>query len=763
MARGSGSVTGPMDLSGRWHALVADEAIRRTWLDDGDPDDGWEAIDVPGHWRSVPAFADTDGPLLHRTRFEHSAPAGGDRAWLVLDGCFYQADVWLDGAYVGDTEGYFFPHAFEVTDALTARSDHVLGVELACSRPGDPDAQRNLTGSFQHGDWLDPAWNPGGIWRPVRIERSGPVRILHLRVLCTEATEERATVTVRAVLDAATAGQVRVRTTVAGVDHEEVHTVAAGENQIGWTVTVPDPVRWWPHALGDQPLHDVTVEVHVPVGRPDGGGGVDSETGASGAGASDAPGAADAPEVDETGDEGLGPTILSDRRERRIGLRQVAMRDWVLSVNGERLFLKGSNVGPARPDLGTTDPQLLRDDVDRAVDLGLDLLRVHSHVSRPELYDAADEAGLLLWQDLPLHGGFARTLRKQAVRQAREAVDLLGHHPSVAIWCGHDAPDGADEPTAVDGGGSRPRSLLRAVAGRQLPSWNRTILDRSIKRALARQDGTRPVVAHSGVAPHPPDLDGTDSHLYFGWRHGDERQLPGFARAWPRMVRFVSELGPQSVPPNDDFVEPGAWPGLDWERLAARHGMQRAAFDDHVPPGRHADYETWRRATQDYQASVVRRQVEELRRLKYRPTGGVAQFGFADAHPRISGSLLDHEREPKPAWEAMRAACRPVIVVADRLPPAAAPGDALALDVHVVNDRREPLARATVTVTAEWMGGGHTWRFHGDVDADSCARVGTVQFVVPDAIGPLALHLALVGRDGEPIADNVDRSTVLHP
>ena len=39
-------------------------------------------------------------------------------AWLTFDGLFYQGDVWLDGAYLGDTEGYFAPHTFEVTDAL---------------------------------------------------------------------------------------------------------------------------------------------------------------------------------------------------------------------------------------------------------------------------------------------------------------------------------------------------------------------------------------------------------------------------------------------------------------------------------------------------------------------------------------------------------------------------------------------------------------------------------------------------------------------
>ena len=75
-----------------------------------------------------------------------------------------------------------------------------------------------------------------------------------------------------------------------------------------------------------------------------------------------------------------------------------------------------------------------------AVDANLDLLRIHAHVTRLELYDAADAAGLLLWQDLPLQWGYARGTRKEAVRQAREMVDLLGHHPSVALWCAHNEP-----------------------------------------------------------------------------------------------------------------------------------------------------------------------------------------------------------------------------------------------------------------------------------------------------------------------------------
>ncbi|HEU5152594.1 MAG TPA: hypothetical protein VFU19_19045 [Iamia sp.] len=710
------------ELSGRWHALVADDDLRRTWLDEVDDDEAWEPIDVPGHWRSTPAFADTDGPLLHRRRFTHERPAEDERWWLVLDGCFYQGDVWLDGAYVGDTEGYFFPHAFEVTEGLADRTEHVLGVELACSRPGNLAAKRNLTGAFQHSDAIDPATNPGGIWRPVRLERSGPVRIRHLRVLCREATAEQAVVGVRAVLDAADAGTVEVRTTVAGVEVVERHTLAAGENQLTWIVVVPEPDLWWPHALGDQPLHGLDVEVGVPASDEDG-----------------------------------APVLTSDRRTRRVGFRQVALRGWTASVNGERLFLKGATALPTRALLATAPPEEVRADVVRAVDAGLDVLRVHSHIGRPELYAAADEAGLLLWQDLPLHGGYARTLRKQAMRQAREAVDLLGHHPSVAVWCGHDEPFPVEVDPEI---GPVPASMGRTALRQQVPSWNASVLDRSIKRTLQRQDGTRPVVAHSGVAPHPPKLDGTDTHLTFGWGGGDERQLPAFARLLPRFVRFVSQLGAASVPLTDDFVDASRWPDLDWDRLARGHGLQRRLFERHVPPADFPTYAAWAAATREHQARVVRRQVEELRRLKYRPTGGVLVHTLADAQPAVSSALLDHERVAKPAWDALVAACRPVIVVADQLPEHVHPGDALALDVHVVSDLRTPLEGVVATIRATWPGGEHTWRARGAVGADTCVRVTTIQLVVPDAPGRLDLDLDLATEAGETLATNTDTTGI---
>lgn len=716
-----------MDLAGDWRAVVADEDLRRTWLDDPD-DGGWSPVTVPGHWQQDGPFAAADGPLLYRTRFDHDGPAEpGERWWLRFEGVLYQGDVWLDGQYVGDTEGYFFPHAFEVTEALAAQREHHLGVEVTCSHPGDRTAKRNLTGTLQHAPYLDPTWNPGGIWRPVTLERTGPVRIRHWRAKVRDATERWATVQFRVVLDAAEAGDVVLRSAVGDVERREVRRVAAGENQVEWQLRIDEPALWWPHALGDQPLHDLAIEV-TPVPE----------------GAEDAP-------------DGAPP---SHAVGGRIGLRQVHLRNWVLHVNGERLFAKGVLAGPTRQRLAEATPAELRRDVELAREAGLDLLRLHAHIARPETYDAADELGMLIWQDFPLYRGYARTVRKQALRQAREAVDLLAHRPSVAIWCAHDEPfavdgDPVDDPDVV----TTPAKLL---AAQQLPSWNRSILDRSVRRAIDRADGTRPVIAHSGVLPHPPQLDGTDTHVSFGWALGDPRDLVGFARAVPRLVRWVGDLSAQSVPDTDGFAEPERWPDLDWDALGEVHGMARSVFARRVPPEDHPSVDAWRQATQEHQADVVRHQVEALRRLKYRPTGGFTVHLLADGHPAISSSLLDHERVPKLAWHALRDACRPVIATADRLPAELLVGEAIALDVHVVSDLRVPVEDLEVHATLRWDGGEHRWRFAGAIAADTVARVGTLQIEVPDAPGPVTLDLELTGPTlGDAPIERTDKGRIV--
>ena len=105
---------------------------------------------------------------------------------------------------------------------------------------------------------------------------------------------------------------------------------------------------------------------------------------------------------------------VSDERTLRTAFREIRNDDWKFSVNGERMFLKGTNLAPTRMALGDASSDEIRRDLVLAQDANLDLVRVHAHVARPELYDAADELGLLVWQDLPLQWGYARSVRRQA-------------------------------------------------------------------------------------------------------------------------------------------------------------------------------------------------------------------------------------------------------------------------------------------------------------------------------------------------------------
>ncbi|MBG7605154.1 MAG: hypothetical protein IZT58_11025, partial [Actinobacteria bacterium] len=257
--------------------------------------------------------------------------------------------------------------------------------------------------------------------------------------------------------------------------------------------------------------------------------------------------------------------------------------------------------------------------------------------------------------------------------------------------------------------------------------------------------------AHSGVGPHLPQLNGTDSHLTFGWQKGDAQDLARFAARFPRMVRFVSEFGSDSAPTAAAFIDEQLrsheWPDLDWAQLASDHGYQAAIFERLFPPSDFDNYASWREVTQYYQAHVLKVQIETLRRLKYRPTGGFCFSSLADTSPAISSSVLDHNRVPKAAFEAVRAACAPVLVIADQPPTWIYPNDTLKLDVHLVSDLREPLEFAVVDAVATWVDGEQRWRFGGSVDPDEVVKVGRVELEVPKSLGPLTIELQMTAGD----------------
>src|SRR5262249_33331830 len=269
---------------------------------------------------------------------------------------------------------------------------------------------------------------------PMRIVETGRARITKLRVLCTEATADRSRLTCDMALDvddgpldAVLHARVNAPNGDTLLDTTRAVTLAAGENRQSWTLTVEGAPRWWPRTLGAQPL--CTLDLTVAVA-----------------------------------------SVASDSRTVRTAFREIRFDDWKFAINGERLFLKGANLAPTRLALGDATAEEIRRDLELAQQANLELVRVHAHVARDELYDAADELGLLVWQHLPLQWGYARGVRRQASRQARALVDLLGHHPSIVLWCGH------NEPFAFDHAPGEPwtrSARMKLGASKMLPTWGK--------------------------------------------------------------------------------------------------------------------------------------------------------------------------------------------------------------------------------------------------------------------------------------------------
>lgn len=704
-------------LSGQWHARPDDQELRRTGAAPELDHTTWPTVIVPGHWARNPALAAERGPILYRRRFENDDLGavvddldGGTRLWLCFDGVLAGAEVWLDGGYLGDTVGYFAPHRFDITDEVRHRADHTIAVDVSCppggGRQADERSNTSLTGSLQTGS-LAPPDNPGGIWRPVHIDATGPVAIRHARLLCTGADESRSTLVIRLVVDSVGHDEITVTAAVTRNGSEvsesrSSHQLAAGENRLEWEVVIEGPELWWPRSLGEQPLYDVDVAV-------------------------------------------IHNGVTSDERRWRTGLRTVTMNNFVWHINGKRMFVKGIAYGPPGPGLHDVAADRLRDDVALVAETGLDMMRIYAHVSRPEIYESADEAGILIWQDLPLIGGYSSKIRRATKTVVREIVDHLGAHPSVMAWGGHVLPNGdaVELPTADRQ--ERPRAILRRFARHITPSWNRGVLDSIIGRELKVADPTRPIVSRSGSLPSPTDPAGSDAFLWFGWRAGLAADFADAVASWPRLGAFPGGIGSQSA-----SVHPWGDDEPRWE------SAERRSFDHYLPRREHADGESWAAATRRYQADLLECHIDTLRRLKYSPTGGFCLFTLVDIESGGGFGIVDIDRLPKLAWYRVKAACEPLVCLLESVPSMITTGESIFAAVHAISDL--PHALADVTVVARLVDGTgapvrsgkesgpgvQAWR--SGVEADSVQKVADFVFVAPLTPGPLAIELSILAQ-----------------
>ncbi|HEX5689824.1 MAG TPA: glycoside hydrolase family 2 TIM barrel-domain containing protein, partial [Roseiflexaceae bacterium] len=416
-------------------------------------DDSWIEQQLPAHWQQEPLLESYAGKMVYRKRFalqrlgvrswelaaqtptpNSQPPTPGSRYWLRFNGVFYWHQPFFNGVDLGRREGYFMPHEYDVTPWVA--EENTVVVEVECVDEHDKTRKRMVTGVFSHWDCLDPATNPGGIWLPVELIATGPARIQDTLLHAETVSETHAAIRFRTTLDAAQAGFATLRWTFTPKNFageiqvvEQQHRLANGSQDLSGTLDIRDPRQWWTHDMGDPNCYTVTLAV-------------------------------------------LYDGTVSDERSWTFGIRRFEMRNWTAYLNGERLFIKGNNYAPGDTRLATMSLERYQHDLRLARDCHMNMLRVHAHIEHPAFYEAADEAGILIWQDFPLQWLYNREVLPSAREQARRMARELYNHPAIAIWCMHNEALYVTDTTAESL--YTQFRVYMSVLGR---NWNRDVLD----------------------------------------------------------------------------------------------------------------------------------------------------------------------------------------------------------------------------------------------------------------------------------------------
>ncbi|MCC6801998.1 MAG: hypothetical protein IT319_03860 [Anaerolineae bacterium] len=524
---------------------------------------------------------------LYRRTFP--TPAGDfRRARLRFEGVDYFADVWVNDSFVGRHEGHFLPFEFDITPYLRRDSDETtLTVRVTApwdapnpsgTYPSDHVVRGLVKGLYEHGEGvIPPAVNPVGIWRPVWLLLDQGISIDHLRI----RTELDGMVDLRLRLTNVTGTMWHgcLDLAIGGENHDGagVHTrfqvtLAPGTHALDHELRIPDPRWWWCWDQGAPNLYRLDARL-----------------------------------LDERGRTLSAKSDCFGVRTIRLERSPERFTYW---LNERPVFVRGSSYMPALY-LSQTDEHLLARDVALARDANLNLLRLHVHVSPPEVYGLCDRAGMLVWQDFELNWvqDPSPEFETRAVEMQRGMIDLLGNHPSIITWACH------NEPTMV---------FARRANMERRP-------DPALYADACQRDPTRPVFLCSGQLEDDWQRAG-DAHTYYGaiWTRN-------YADIYRRHPRLVTEFG---------FETPAAagtlraYPDV-WERLKHLEGE----ID-----------ELWA-----YQAALIQYHVEHFRRLRADSCGGYVHFWLADLVPQVGCGVLDACRAPKGGYAALKRASQPLL------------------------------------------------------------------------------------------------------
>ena len=683
-----------------------------------------EAISVPGCWE---AQVDEPFGIVHAWYWRdlgipESWPRGGE-AVLRLEAVMYRCEVWLNGKRIADHEGGYTPFEIHLSDLwrgwenrlalLVTNPMNAIEHYPALSSERLDRAESRFPElpirEIPHGKQTWYA-SQSGPWRGVELEWRMPCRIDRLRAAADWST---GAVTARAATRG-TAGAEMELTVLDPSGSEVARTTLAAGAAVTAAMAVRDPQAW---DVGVPNLYRLVARL-----RRDG--------------------------------------EVVDEAETRFGFREIRTEGGRILLNGRPIMLRGALDQDLYADTISTPPgrELLDRQLALAREMGLNLLRCHIKTPDPAYLEAADEAGILLWCELPNSLVLTPASAARAETLLDDLVESVGDHPSVVIWTIINEDWGTDlRHSAADR-----RWLLRMVERLRSVDPGRLVVDNS------------PCPAAGGPNFHL-DTDLADFHRYAAmpdaaprWRQQMAELADRPAWLWSPhgdAVRrgdepvVVSEFGTWGLP------DPGSLDGPWWFESgdgAARPGGIGDRFSEQRLGRIWPDVAALSVGTRRLQVEALRYQVGEMRR--HPSMAGLVVTELTDAYWEANG-LLDVHRRPKPYHDRLAQIFGAATLIVD-------------LERQDLWSGEQVRAGVILSADAAASGGQLSWRLGtavgtmevGPWNASTANPLGSMTIRVPSVNATTDLDLevelseasgAIVARSTVPVAILPDRAR--HP
>ncbi len=668
---------------------------------------------------------------------DFDAPDTGDGARLILrfEGITYRGEVWINGVQAGRMKGMFVTHEFDITDLVRTDRANRVAVRLRTQERASDDVRgAPIRGKIrtQGVEAQSPyGWNwcqhmvPVGIWRPVSLIVRTPVHLesLHLRTLTVDpgATDDGNPERGNAELllqwhvrnDSDTPAEVTAEYMLAEAAQE--HEAASGSmtdviepktiGVIEKRLQLEDVLLWWPNGAGQPHLHRLSGVLKC------GGQALDEFAERFGI-----------RKIEMVPNEDEAEVVQTMGHSTRPWSNVGRPYPWTFTVNGRRLFMKGSNWvlldALFRLDRERYDRQL------RLVrDGGLNFLRIWggSMAETDEFFDLCDEYGILCWQEFWLAcANYPAMDHDLFIRSVRHTVRRLVNRTCLAFYSGGNEfnPDNLENRVLVD-------KIARAVAEEDT--------EREFRRGSPYKGDK-----HGGLVPTP--LRTRNKYLDI---------LPGESR----IVLFRSEIAVgRSSPVRSSlkkFIpEESRWP-LDEKLQRYYFGVpfelfQFAAEYDAMEDFEHADM-----ANQIAHGLICRINMEFCRSRMFRCSGNL-NWQFNVPWPCLHREIVDTWGVPKPAYYYYVNASRPVILMLDFDRYLYDMGEEFNPPAYVVNDG--PELRDLTAVIRIYTSGSELLHEReikiSEVSENVSRQVGQLDFAIPERPGgSLLIHAEL--RSGE--------------